>query len=203
MTTHNLGEMIGLPGAMLNGQVSLEEALHKRRSVREYGDRPLTPAEVGQLLWAAQGISGPRSYKRTAPSAGGLCPLELVVLIGEVEDIEAGLYRYEPGEHALARINDRDLRVELGRAAVGQTWLAKAPVVFVFAAVYERTTVKYGERGLRYVHMDAAYASENLHLQAVALDLGTVVMGAFDDDLVHQVLQLPQDERPLIIMPVG
>lgn len=203
MTLLELKEMIKLPEPTLDGDVSLEAALLKRRSVREYGDRPLTQAEVGQLLWAAQGISGAKSYKRTAPSAGGRCPLELYVLIGEVEDFEVGLYRYKPEEHALIWLNDRDLRLELGRAAVDQTWLAEAPVVFVFAAVYERTTGRYGDRGFRYVHMDAAYASENLHLQAVALKLGTVVMGAFDDDRVHQVIQMEDEERPLLIMPVG
>jgi SagB-type dehydrogenase family enzyme len=203
MTTNNIDQTIKLPEAILDGQVSLEAAMHKRRSVREYGDRPLTQAEVSQLLWAAQGISGPKPYKRTAPSAGGRCPLELYVLIGDVAGIEVGLYRYNAGEHGLVHVNDQDLRLELGRAAVGQTWLAEAPVVFLFAAVYERTTVKYGERGFRYVHMDAAYASENLHLQAVALNLGTVVMGAFDDDQVHQVVGLAEDERPLLIMPVG
>lgn len=200
---HNPKETIKLPEPILDGDVSLEAALLKRRSVREYGDRPLTQAEVGQLLWAAQGISGPKPYKRTAPSAGGLCPLELYVLIGQVEGIEVGLYKYNPGEHGLVHVNDQDLRLEVGRAAVGQTWLAEAPVVFVFVAVYERTTVKYGDRGIRYVHMDAAYASENLHLQAVALNLGTVVMGAFVDDQVQQVVEMKQNERPLIIMPVG
>jgi SagB-type dehydrogenase family enzyme len=203
MTIHNPKEKIKLPEPILDGDVSLEAVLLKRRSVREYGARLLTQADISQLLWAAQGVSGPKPYKRTAPSAGGLCPLELFVLIGEVEGIEIGLYRYKAGEHGLVRVNDQDLRLEVGRAAAGQTWLAEAPVVFVFAAVYERTTVKYGERGFRYVHMDAAYASENLHLQAVALQLGTVVMGAFVDDQVHQVVGMEEDERPLIIMPVG
>ncbi len=203
MTTPIFKEMIKLPGPTLDGDVSLEAALQKRRSVREYSHVSLTLAQVSQLLWAAQGISGSKPYKRTAPSAGGRCPLELYSLIGNVEGIPPGLYRYTSGEHALIPISDQDLRLELGRAAVNQTWLADAPVVFVFAAVYERTMDKYGERGVRYVHMDSAYASQNLHLQAVAMDLGTVVMGAFEDEGVHQVLGLEKEERPLIIMPVG
>ena len=129
--------------------------------------------------------------------------MELYVLIGEVPGLEPGLYRYMAGEHALVFLNNQDHRFELGQAAVGQTWLAKAAVVFVFAAVYERTTVKYGDRGFRYVHMDVAYASENLHLQAVALNLGTVVMGAFHDDKVQKVIGAGEDEEPLAIMPVG
>ncbi len=203
MTVVSKEEVIVLPEANQDGQMSLEAALQKRRSVREFGGRRLTLAELSQLLWAAQGISGARSYKRTAPSAGGLCPLELYVLVGEVDGIEAGLFRYQAREHSLLRLHDRDLRLSLGRAAVEQTWLAEAAAVFVFAAVYERTTGKYGERGIRYVHMDVAFASENLHLQAVALGLGTVVMGAFVDEQVHGVLELAQEERPLIIMPVG
>jgi SagB-type dehydrogenase family enzyme len=100
-------------------------------------------------------------------------------------------------------VSDRDVRLDLGRAAVNQTWLAEASAVFVFAAIYERTTRKYGERGVRYVHMDAGFAAENLHLQAVALGLGTVVMGAFVDDDVHRVMQLSADQHPLLILPVG
>jgi SagB-type dehydrogenase family enzyme len=203
MTTVTKNGTTKLPEAKLDGDMSLEAAMQMRRSVRDYGRRPLTLAEVGQLLWAAQGISGPRSYKRTAPSAGGLCPLELYVLIGEVEGIATGLYHYQAGEHMLICLHDRDLRLALAQAAVEQMWLAEAAVVIVFAAVYERTTVKYGERGVRYVHMDVGFASENLHLQAVALGLGTVVMGAFVDEQVHKVMGLAEDERPLIMMPVG
>ena len=203
MTPLSKEEIIKLPEANQKGQMSLETAMQKRRSVREFGGRRLTLAELSQLLWAAQGISGARSYKRTAPSAGGLCPLELYVLVGEVDGFEVGLYRYQAGENNLVCLHSRDLRLALGRAAVEQTWLAEAAVVFVFAAVYERTTGKYGERGVRYVHMDVAFAAENLHLQAVALGLGTVVMGAFVDEQVHGVLELAEEERPLIIMPVG
>ena len=203
MTATHSEETIKLPAPNLDGDVSLEAAMQQRRSVREYGRKSLTQAEVSQLTWAAQGISGAKPYKRTAPSAGGRCPLELFVLVGEVDGIVGGLYRYNADEHALLAIHDRDLRLELGRAAVDQTWIADAPVVFVFAAVYERTSSKYGDRGTRYVHMDVAFASENLHLQAVALDLGTVVMGAFVDEQVHQVMGLAEDERPLLIMPVG
>jgi SagB-type dehydrogenase family enzyme len=203
MTSVTMDEAIWLPMAKVDGEVSLEKALQKRRSVREYGQKRLSQAEVGQLLWAAQGISGPRSYKRTAPSAGGLCPLEMYVLVGEVEGVEAGLFRYRARDHSLLRLHNRDLRMPLSRAAVEQLWLADAPVVFVFAAVYERTTVKYGERGFRYVHMDAAFSAENLHLQATALGLGTVVMGAFVDDQVQRVMAMGEDEQPLLIMPVG
>jgi SagB-type dehydrogenase family enzyme len=181
----------------------LEQALQGRRSVREFLDETISLAELGQLLWAAQGITGLYDYKRAAPSAGGLCPLETYVLAGNVDGLARGLYKYQAKGHGLVIVSDRDVRFELGRAAVDQTWLADGAAVFLFAAVYERTTGKYRDRGFRYVHMDVAFAAENLHLQAAALGLGTVVMGAFDDDKVHQVVGLAPDERPLLIMPVG
>jgi SagB-type dehydrogenase family enzyme len=171
--------------------------------VREFTDRPITQEHLSQLLWSSQGVTGQANHKRTPPSAGGLHPLETYVVIGNVDSLNQGIYRYTPGAHTLAMVSDIDVRLDLGRAAVNQTWLADASAVFVFSAVYERTTRKYGERGLRYVHMDAGFAAENLHLQAVALGLGTVVIGAFIDDEVHRVMQLNPDEQPLLILPIG
>jgi SagB-type dehydrogenase family enzyme len=203
MTTPVSASVIKLPAPHLSSDFSLETALKKRRSLREFGRRPVSLDQVSQLAWAAQGISGQKPYKRTAPSAGGRCPLELYLLAGEVDGVLPGIYRYQAVDHSLTRLDDRDKRQALGHAAAEQTWLADAPVVFLFAAIYERTKSKYGQRGVRYVHMDVAFAAENLHLQAVALGLGTVVMGAFDDDAVHGVMGLPEEERPLLIMPVG
>jgi SagB-type dehydrogenase family enzyme len=91
----------------------------------------------------------------------------------------------------------------LARVALNQTWVSEGAIDIVITAVYERTTGKYGERGIRYVHMEAGHASENIYLQAVALGLGMVTIGAFDDDDVKKVLSLPDNEAPLYIMPVG
>ena len=203
MSSTKLTSKVNLPEPVLVGDVSVEAAMQKRRSVREFGRKTVTLEQVSQLAWAAQGVTGPKPYKRAAPSAGGRCPLELYVLVGEIAGIEPGLYRYLAQEHILELVRSDDLRQEVGRSAAGQTWLADAPVVFLFTAVYERTTSKYGQRGFRYVHMDVAFAAENLHLQAVALDLGTVVMGACTDTLVSQAIGLPNEEQPLLIMPVG
>ncbi len=203
MTVPITTSTIRLPKPRLSGTISLEEAIQKRRSLREFGRRQVSVKQLSQLTWAAQGITGPKPYKRAAPSAGGRCPLELYLLIDEIEALEPGLYHYQADDHILTLVDDRDLRLALGHAADEQTWLADAPVVFLFTAVYQRTMTKYGRRGVRYVHMDVAFAAQNLHLQAVALGLGTVVMGAFDDDQVHQVIGLPEEERPLLIMPVG
>ena len=171
--------------------------------MREYARAPLTLGEVSQVLWAAQGVTDGKEGLRAAPSAGALYPLEFVLVVGEVEGLEPGTYRYRPLEHDLVRTSGEDLRAELAAAAWGQNWLRKAPLVLAVSAVYERTTKKYGERGKRYVHMDAGCAMENVYLQATALGLGTVTVGAFDDRKVANLLSLPTGERPLALMPMG
>lgn len=181
---------------------SLERALAERRSLRDFASTPLELSELGQLLWAAQGITAARSF-RTAPSAGALYPLEIFVVAGAVDGLTEGVYRYQPRSHRLEPIAGGDHRQALGQAALGQNWLADAPATIVIAAVYARSTHKYGERGLRYTHVEVGHAAQNLFLQATALGLGTVVVGAFRDDRVSQLLGLARDVRPLALMPVG
>ncbi|MHC4077944.1 MAG: SagB/ThcOx family dehydrogenase [Planctomycetota bacterium] len=191
-----------LPKPAFESDVSLEETLRQRRSVREFAADPLTLEQVAQLLWSAQGITGAGGL-RTAPSAGALYPLELYLVAGNVDDVTAGVYHYDPERHRLIEACPGDVRKELAAAALGQDCVQLGAVVLVLAAVYERTTGKYGRRGERYVHMDAAHAAQNVCLQAVALGLGTVVIGAFDDRSVRRVLGLPSGERPLVLLPVG
>lgn len=193
---------ITLPEPRYDSDVSLEEALLKRRSVRDYSDEALTLQEVSQLLWAAQGITDP-SGKRTAPSAGALYPLEVYIVVGDVEDIVKGVYKYEPQQHELVRVLDGDQRKALAKAALDQQSVAQGAIDIVVTAIYERTTGKYGDRGVRYVHMEAGHAAQNVYLQAVAINLGMVVIGAFYDDQVKEALNLPENEEPLYIMPVG
>lgn len=189
-------ETITLPAPRQQGPLSLEEALARRRSVREYGTRPLTWEEIGQLLWAAQGITSPQGF-RTAPSAGALYPLEVYVVLPQ------GAYHYLPQTHELRRMAADDLRAALGDAAVRQRPVYEAPAVFVITGVYQRTAVKYGERAERYVHLEAGHAAQNLLLQAVSLGLGAVTIGAFYDDQVRAVLGLSAGETPLYLIPVG
>ncbi len=193
---------VALPPPGASGTVSVEEALAKRRSLRSYSPDPLTLQEISNLLWAAQGITDPAGF-RTAPSAGGLYPLETYLVLGRVESLQAGVYHYLPAEHKLARTAEGDLRTDVAAAAVEQEWIKTAPAIIVFSAVYERTTVKYGERGLRYVHMEAGHAAQNVCLEAVALGLGTTTVGAFQDDRIRQLLNMPDDASPLYILPVG
>ncbi|HEY5513541.1 MAG TPA: SagB/ThcOx family dehydrogenase, partial [Geomonas sp.] len=175
--------------------------LLSRRSIREYRDEPLTLAEVGQLLWAAQGVTAPRG-RRTVPSAGALYPLELYLVAGKVGDLPPGIYHYRPQAHTLALVLAGDRRGELSGAA-HQASIKKAPASLVFSALFARTTGKYGKRGVHYVYMDHGHAAENVYLQAVALDLGTFVIGGFDDDALRRVMPFTPAEEPLSVMPVG
>ncbi len=193
---------VQLPQPRLESTVSLEQAIKGRRSVREYRNSTLTLADAGQLLWAAQGVTS-RGGFRSAPSAGALYPLEVYLVAGQVEKIPAGIYRYRPARHLLEPVAGGDKRRRLCDAALGQDWVRTAPAVIVIAAIYSRTSGKYGSRGTRYVHLEAGCAAENVSLQATALGLGTVLVGAFDDGEVQRVLSLPREETPLCIIPVG
>nr|CBH37801.1 conserved hypothetical protein [uncultured archaeon] len=198
----DMGEKIKLPEPCNTSNTSVEAALSQRRSIRAYSGGNLTIEEVSQLLWAAQGITSPWGG-RTAPSAGALYPLELYLVVGDVEGVDKGVYRYRPEKHELEKVKADDIRAELAGAALGQECIRDAAMDIVFTAVYERTTRKYGERGIRYAHMEAGHAAQNVYLQAVSLDLGTVVIGAFNDSKVKKVVNLGEQENPLYIMPVG
>lgn len=193
---------LSLPDPVVADGTGLNAVLRQRRTVRAFAPDPLTLTQVSQLLWAAQGITSPEGY-RTAPSAGALYPLELHLLSGRVENLPEGSYRYEPSRHALLPEAADDLRRGIAAAALQQSWIAEAPAIVVISAVEARTAAKYGRRAKRYVHMEAGHAGQNLLLQAVALGLGAAVVGAFDDDRLAALLQLPRGERPLAILPVG
>lgn len=193
---------IVLPEAKVEGLSSFEANLYGRRSVREFSEVPLSLATAGQLLWAAQGVTS-AAGERTAPSAGALYPLELYLAAGSIEGIAAGVYRYRPRDHTLRLHLAGDRRDKLAQAAFGQSALAGAAAILVVTAVYRRTSVKYGSRANRYVHMEVGHAAQNVYLQAESLRLGTVIIGAFEDERVRDVLELPRSETPLALLPVG
>ncbi len=195
-------DIVQLPTPRFDSETPVEKTLLSRRSVREYRDEPLTLAEIGQLLWAAQGVTAPGGL-RTAPSAGALYPLELYIVAGNVNALAPGIYRYRPQTHTLTLMLTGDRRDELSAAALHQSTIRKAPASLVFSAIFARTTGKYAERGIRYVYMDLGHAAENVYLQAVSLHLGTVVIGAFADDSIKRIMSMPPEEEPLSIMPVG
>ena len=196
-TAQVAGGSIPLPAAKTKGEMSLEEAIAKRRSIRAFSTRTLTMEQISQLAWAAQGITDSKRMLRAAPSAGALYPLELYFVTSE------GAFHYLPEDHSLAQLATADLRSPLAAAALGQNSVASAPLDVVIAAVYERTRKKYGNRAERYVHLEAGHAAQNLLLQATALGLAGVPVGAFDDEKVAAVLSLPDDQQPLYIIPIG
>lgn len=189
-----LGEEIPLPPPVLKGEFTLEEVLKSRRSVRNFQEKGLSLSQVGQLLWAAQGITSPDG-KRTAPSAGALYPLEVYYFFKE------GWGHYNPEKHALEILGRGDKRLDLARASFNQVWIAEAPGVFVIVGFLERTAKKYGERAERYVTLEAGHACQNLLLQAVALGLGGTSVGAFSDEEIKEILGV--DALPLYVVPVG
>ena len=188
---------IALPAPVDSAGATLSHVLKARRSVREFASRPLSRMEISQLLWAAQGVTHPDGL-RTSPSAGALYPLELYLSTPD------GFFRYRPRDHRLVRLGTADLRAAMQRAALGQEAVGTAPAVFVIAAAYRRTAVKYGpERGARYVHIEVGHAAQNLLLEATALGLGSVPIGAFNDAELARALGLPADHEPLYLIPVG
>jgi len=193
-----VGSFVKLPPPKQTGQVSIEEALARRRSVREFDEDALSDAEHGQLLWASQGITHRKMGLRTAPSAGALYPLEVYLVTKE------GVFHYEPQAHRIKKTMSGDVRNALSNASLRQESVAEAPAILVLAGVYERTAKKYGPaRAERYVHLEAGHAAQNVLLQAIAFDLAAVPIGAFDDDEVQQVLALPRTHRPLYLLPIG
>lgn len=195
---------VKLPAPARTGAMTVEAALWQRRSVRSFVDSALSLAEVGQVLWAANGINRPERSGRTTPSAGACYPLEVYLCAGLVAGLEPGLYRYRPDGHELVLLSAGDRRPALARAARGQASVGSAPAALVYTADFGRTTGRYGRRGReRYVAIDLGHSGENVYLQCAALSLGTVAVGAFDDSLLTAWLGSPKSEEPLYIMPFG
>ncbi|OPX23855.1 MAG: hypothetical protein B1H03_00550 [Planctomycetales bacterium 4484_113] len=191
------GAKLKLPAPQLTSDVSLEAALASRRSVRAFTAEQLTLAEIAQICWAAQGVTREKWGFRTAPSAGALYPLELYLLMPE------GVFHYIPEEHVLQVMVLEDKRGELGDAALGQNAVYAGVCTFVITGVVARTEAKYGDRARRYVHIETGHAAQNILLQAAALGLGAVPIGAFNDERVAEVLELPRGFEPVYIIPTG
>ena len=191
-------DIVPLPQISKKGTLSLEEVLNTRKSVRDYKSQPLTPEDLSNILWAAYGEN---KWRKTTPSAGALYPLYVYALVGEVENLEKGVYLYNPDSHSIKRVSKKDIRAQLSNAALSQGCVREAPLVLVICADYKITTVKYGERGMRYVIMEVGFVGQNIYLMAQSLGLGTVAVGAFSDKAVKDALGIK--EEPLLIMPVG
>ena len=197
--------IVSLPEPRLQGALSLEGALRARKSEREYSKEPLSLADVAQLLWAAQGLTHSRGGydMRTAPSAGALYPIELHLVAVRVDGLEAGHYRYRIGEHQLTQVSGEDRRRALMAAAYDQDCVGGAAAVVVVTGVVARTAAKYGQRAERYVQQEVGAVAEHVLLQATALGLGSVYVGAFNDRRVGEVLRLAEGEAAYAMLPVG
>lgn len=194
---------IPLPKPRFKGRVSLEEAISRRRSTREFSGRNITKDHLSQLLWASQGIT--HGYYRAIPSAGATYPLEVHIVVGDsgVETLDGGVYDYVPLDHSIVLHLPGDVRKDLCSACLGQDFIMRAPFSFVISSDYSRTTSSYGERGVRYVHMEIGHVGQNVALQGEALGLSSVMVGAFRDELVSRVLNLASELKPLYVVPVG
>ncbi len=193
---------IELPPPLLKGGAPLNEAINARRSVRDFRVARLRLEDVSQLLWAAQGVISREGF-RAPPSAGALYPLEVRLAVGTVDGLAEGIYRYEPASHRLVPEVSGDKRRKLAAAAFGQRWVADSALILVISAVYERTTSKYGRRGIRYVHMEAGHAAQNVLLSATAQGIGATPVGAFDDAALAEIAEFSGEERPLYLIPLG
>lgn len=189
--------IISLPAVPDTGEVSLEEAISQRRSIRSFTDETPSPEIVARLCWAAQGVTDKVGRLRSAPSAGATYPLELYLATPKF------VARYIPVDHSLEIVLRKDVRKALTEAALDQSWFANAPMVFIFVGELARTADVYGDRALLYVHIEVGCASENLMLQAAALGWGSVPVGAYSDDDVAEILELPDGWHPYLIVPVG
>ncbi len=194
-----------LPKPAWEGNLFVAQAIQQRRTVRGFSPRALNANQLSQLLWAADGVTEDGGYKRAAPSAGALYPMDLYAVVGQdaVPSIDAGIYHYQPGEHQLALVAQGDLRAPVAETCLSQRWMTQAPVTLVITAEYRRVNVKYGQRGIRYALMEAGHIGQNIFLQAQALGLAAGIVGAFHDEALIAAMSIPPAHEPLLLMPVG
>jgi SagB-type dehydrogenase family enzyme len=194
-----------LPKPEIPKSAGLYTALLNRESRRAFENRPLSPAELSALLWAAGGAKDSHAGARVPPSAGACYPLELYVSIRRegVSGIKEGVYLYKPAAGALSLAAEGDFSKKIAAACHGQNFVAKAQAVIALAAEFERSTYRYGERGARYVFMDAGHAGQNIYLAVEGIGLATCAVGAFDDGELAAAFHLPGNLKAVYIFPVG
>ncbi len=194
-----------LPEPILDGDVSLERTIDRRRTIRSFEGRTLTLKQFSQLLWAAQGITEAGGFKRAAASAGALYPMDVYGVVGGdgIEKLDSAVYHYEPANHAVSLIKEGDARRDMAIAALSQMWMAYAPLTLVITAEYSRIMGKYGHRGVRYAMIEAGHIGQNIFLQSQAMGLEAGIVGAFEDDKIIEVMGIKKTHEPLLLMPVG
>ncbi|MFQ6108499.1 MAG: SagB/ThcOx family dehydrogenase [Candidatus Aminicenantales bacterium] len=186
---------IKLSEPRFKGTRSLEECILERKSVRSFEDRDLEKEKISQILWAGQGQT---NGKKTVPSAGATYPLELYAVLKR-----KGVFHYQPEKNILECVREGDFGRELAEASLYQMFIHQASLNVIICADFERTCQHYGRRGERYVYIEIGHCAQNIHLEAVALGLASVPVGAFYDEEVKRILNLPQNIDPVYIIPVG
>jgi SagB-type dehydrogenase family enzyme len=198
MTTKHLP----LPKPIIRSGPSLEQALAQRRSHRTFADRPVPLADLAQLLWAGQGLSGVYDG-RTAPSAGGMHLMQLHIVAAHISGLEPGVYRYQAGSHEVEVLATGDLRDEVRDATSDQECLGEGAADIIIGVAPAAAIQRYGERGIRYLHMEAGHVAQNICLQATALGLAATTVAAFDDEAMACAARLRSGEQALYAIPVG
>ena len=187
------------PKSIALGVLSVREAIEQRRSVREYSRTPLSLDELSYLLWCTQGVrrtSAGGQTMRTVPSAGARHAFETLLCVNNVAGLRPGLYRFLALDHALVEENlESDVAARLVEACLGQDFVKTCAVTFLWIADVYRMTYRYGERGYRYLHLDAGHVCQNLYLAAEAIGCGACAIAAFEDDDVNRVLGLDGETR--------
>jgi SagB-type dehydrogenase family enzyme len=206
-TNRNIINVTSLPSPVLTGNISVEEAIQNRRSVRTFSNESITIGNLSQILWAAQGITDNQSSLRAAPSAGQVYPLEIYIIIGNngVSGLENGVYHYVPSNNTLEKLLNGDLRSDLSGIANGQPWVKQAPIDILITGNYLKMVDKYSDKDLstRFVDLEAGHVGENIYLESESLGLVTVSLGSFNEKQLVQLLNIPNNETPLYIFPVG
>ena len=180
------------------------KVMKKRESVRNFSLEPITQDTLARLLWSVAGVRKEewRFLFRTVPSAGGLYPLETYLLVNRVEGIEKGVFHLHVPTFSLELVRGGDHSLALTQAALGQAMVASSAVTLIWTAIIDRCRIKYGERGFRYIYLDAGHAGQNLYLAATALGLGCCTIGAFFDDEVNQIIGVDGTEETVLYMGV-
>ncbi len=194
-----------LPKPRFDGKTSVEKAIKRRRTNRSFLSKSLTLEQLSQILWASQGITEEGGFKRAAPSAGALYPMDVYAIVGKngVESLKEGIYHYEANSHSISILEEGDFRARAAETALWQMWMARAPLSLVITAEYNRVCGKYGERGVRYAMIEAGHIGQNIFLQACALGLSAGIIGAFRDHDLNKTIRAPASHEPLLVMPVG
>ena len=179
------------------GTLPLEQALAKRRSVNQFTNEALKPWQISQLAWAGQGITEAQRGLRTAPSLGGIYPIELLFVTQE------GAFAYNPTEHRLEQISDQDIRIMLASTTSMPESVAGAACSIVLVGSIRKVSERFPDKGRTFIYLEAGHIAQNIQLQAAALDLGSVAVAGFNTANVRKTFRLARNLDPLYIICVG